>query len=128
MDVGRHWWFYPTLQKLEANWLAFVLLQPITKQQFKMWRFQLSRLRSKHYFRREMQEISSLLCCSRQQIVEDLYDRFICFSIQYNIIIHIFKPAEVVFPKNGWVVLYLTCLCPTFCIGIRKTVVELSTY
>lgn len=19
MDVGRHWWFYPTLQKLEAN-------------------------------------------------------------------------------------------------------------
>lgn len=86
-----------------------------------MWRFQLLKLLSKHYFRRQMQEISSLLCCSRQQLVEHLCDKFNCFSIQYNIIIQIFERAGVVFPKSGLVVLYLTCLCPTFCIRIRDS-------
>lgn len=47
-----------------------------------------------------MQEISNLLCCSRQQLVEHLSDKFKCSSaLQYDIIIHLFNSAGVVFPK-----------------------------
>lgn len=31
MDVGRHWCFFPTLQKLEANLLAFCPSETVCK-------------------------------------------------------------------------------------------------
>lgn len=54
-----------------------------------------------------MQEIANLLCCSGQQLVEHLSHKLNSSSaIQHNIIIHLFNPAGVVFPKIVSVVSY----------------------
>lgn len=86
---------------------------------YMMWRFQVLRLRSKHSFRRQMQEISNLLCCSRQQLWQISVTSLIVFLFSTTFYNTYIWTCWGCISKEwiGSVVSHLSL--PHLCIGIR---------